>query len=248
MFTNQKFDSRAYPERKKGENNVVVGIDVFSGCNRCRDFRVCRTCWYSGMDRQGAVPGISGFICSFPNYRTKSECLIGQLTTDLRELRNHESDRRGNLLSAEILCSEITTSNRINRYMETADSSIGSKGASILKSQSHIKGLPGGPKLNNKSLYLAWNWSDTYPSSQGSGATGLYQRRNSGLETIAVAFLALWVFGMVSSYTFAGFIHILLVAAIVVVLIRSIKIRRPLNQAQIRQQVSLAPKGFRPRR
>jgi Family of unknown function (DUF5670) len=47
------------------------------------------------------------------------------------------------------------------------------------------------------------------------------------LETIAVILLVLWLLGMVSSYTVGGFIHILLVVAIVVILIRIIQGRRP---------------------
>ena len=42
------------------------------------------------------------------------------------------------------------------------------------------------------------------------------------LYTIAVVLLVLWVFGLVSSYTMGGFIHILLVIAVVMVLIRLI--------------------------
>ncbi len=48
------------------------------------------------------------------------------------------------------------------------------------------------------------------------------------LETIAVVLLILWLLGMVSSYTVGGFIHILLVIAVVVILIRVIKGRKPL--------------------
>lgn len=46
------------------------------------------------------------------------------------------------------------------------------------------------------------------------------------LETIAVILLILWVLGLVSSYTIGGFIHILLVAAVVVILVRIIQGRR----------------------
>lgn len=46
------------------------------------------------------------------------------------------------------------------------------------------------------------------------------------LETIAVILIVLWVLGLVSSYTVGGFIHILLVIAIVVILIRVIQGRR----------------------
>lgn len=43
------------------------------------------------------------------------------------------------------------------------------------------------------------------------------------LETIAIVLLILWALGMVTSYTIGGFIHILLVIAIVVILIRVIR-------------------------
>jgi Family of unknown function (DUF5670) len=48
------------------------------------------------------------------------------------------------------------------------------------------------------------------------------------LETIAVILIIFWLLGYVSSYTMGGFIHILLVVAIVVILIRVIQGRRPL--------------------
>jgi hypothetical protein len=47
------------------------------------------------------------------------------------------------------------------------------------------------------------------------------------LWTIAVLLLVFWLLGMVSSYTLGGFIHILLVLAIVTVLIRLIQGRSP---------------------
>jgi uncharacterized protein DUF5670 len=48
------------------------------------------------------------------------------------------------------------------------------------------------------------------------------------LETIAIILVILWLLGMVSSYTLGGFIHILLVIAVVVVIIRIIRGRNPL--------------------
>lgn len=48
------------------------------------------------------------------------------------------------------------------------------------------------------------------------------------LYTIAVVLIILWLLGLVTSYTLGGFIHILLVVAIVVVLLRVISGRRPL--------------------
>lgn len=48
------------------------------------------------------------------------------------------------------------------------------------------------------------------------------------LWTIAVILLVLWALGLVSSYTMGGFIHILLVVAVIVVIIRVIQGRKPL--------------------
>ena len=43
------------------------------------------------------------------------------------------------------------------------------------------------------------------------------------LQTIAIILIILWLLGMVTSYTIGGFIHILLVIAIVMILIRLIQ-------------------------
>jgi hypothetical protein len=48
------------------------------------------------------------------------------------------------------------------------------------------------------------------------------------LYTIAVVLLVLWLVGLVSAYTVGGLIHILLVIAIVMVLLRVISGRKPL--------------------
>ncbi|MBU0718910.1 MAG: lmo0937 family membrane protein [Planctomycetes bacterium] len=48
------------------------------------------------------------------------------------------------------------------------------------------------------------------------------------LETLVVILLVLWLLGLVSSYTMGGFIHLLLVVAVVVVLLRVIRGRRVL--------------------
>jgi hypothetical protein len=47
------------------------------------------------------------------------------------------------------------------------------------------------------------------------------------LWTIAVILVVLWALGLVSSYTMGGFLHILIVLAIVVILINVIQGRRP---------------------
>lgn len=47
------------------------------------------------------------------------------------------------------------------------------------------------------------------------------------LETIAVILIVLWLLGFVTAHTMGGFIHVLLVIAVVVVLLRIIRGRRP---------------------
>ena len=49
------------------------------------------------------------------------------------------------------------------------------------------------------------------------------------LETIAIILIIFWLLGLVSSYTMGGFIHILLVVAVVVILVRVLQGRRPLG-------------------
>ena len=46
------------------------------------------------------------------------------------------------------------------------------------------------------------------------------------LETIAIILIVLWVLGLVSSYTMGGLIHILLVIAVIILLVRLIQGRR----------------------
>ena len=46
------------------------------------------------------------------------------------------------------------------------------------------------------------------------------------LQTIAVILIILWLLGLVTSYTVGGFIHILLLVAIIIVLVRVIQGRR----------------------
>jgi len=46
------------------------------------------------------------------------------------------------------------------------------------------------------------------------------------LWTLAVILLLMWLLGMITSYTMSGFVHILLVVALVVVLVRVIQGRR----------------------
>ena len=48
------------------------------------------------------------------------------------------------------------------------------------------------------------------------------------LETIAILLILLWALGLVSSYTLGGFIHLLLVVAVIVIVLRIIRGRRVL--------------------
>ena len=49
------------------------------------------------------------------------------------------------------------------------------------------------------------------------------------LWTVFVVLLVLWLLGIVSAYTFGGFIHVLLVLAVAVVLMRVIQGQRPID-------------------
>jgi len=49
------------------------------------------------------------------------------------------------------------------------------------------------------------------------------------LWTVAVILVLMWLIGMVTSYTIGGLIHVLLVVALIVVLVRVIQGRRPIT-------------------
>jgi hypothetical protein len=49
------------------------------------------------------------------------------------------------------------------------------------------------------------------------------------LETIAIILLALWLLGLITGYTISGFVHILLVLAIILFLIRIIRGENPVK-------------------
>ena len=74
-----------------------------------------------------------------------------------------------------------------------------------------IKSLPAGPDLRRP---------EANPNP--------IERRIEMLWTIAVILIVLWALGLVSSYTMGGFIHILLVIAVIVILINVIQGRRVL--------------------
>jgi Family of unknown function (DUF5670) len=49
------------------------------------------------------------------------------------------------------------------------------------------------------------------------------------LETIAIVLVILWLLGLVSSYTMGGFIHVLLVVALIMILVRVISGNKPIS-------------------
>lgn len=58
------------------------------------------------------------------------------------------------------------------------------------------------------------------------GRTAVY-REDFMIWAIAMVLIVLWLLGLVSAYTMGGFIHILLVVAIIMILVRLIEGRRP---------------------
>lgn len=59
-------------------------------------------------------------------------------------------------------------------------------------------------------------------------AADLHSQGEFMLQTIAIVLLILWLLGFVSSYTIGGFIHILLVVALVMILVNFIQGRKSL--------------------
>jgi uncharacterized membrane protein YtjA (UPF0391 family) len=80
-------------------------------------------------------------------------------------------------------------------------------------------------------VVTAPGWTTGYAEN---GVSSRFTRATSSaweagmLWTIFVILLVLWLLGMVSNYTMGGFIHILLVVALAIILIRVIQGRRPI--------------------
>jgi len=86
-----------------------------------------------------------------------------------------------------------------------------------------------GAHRENISLYVRWRTERS--GDHGDNPTtpdAKHERIITMLYTIAVVLLILWLLGLVTSYTIGGFIHVLLVIAIVVVLLRVISGRKPI--------------------
>ena len=112
-----------------------------------------------------------------------------------------------------------------------------SKSGKILTSRDHAL-LPGDSRrasthtaeyIQLRPIYVGWRTErrggqeHDGPLLRASIAPG----RSDMLYTIAVVLILLWALGLVSSYTIGGFIHVLLVIAIVVILLRLISGRNP---------------------
>jgi hypothetical protein len=80
------------------------------------------------------------------------------------------------------------------------------------------------PNLSRAFCFAAWVRQDQ--TRAVAKADGSEEKSMDLLWTLAVILLILWLLGLVTSYTLGGFIHILLVVAIIVVLIRVIQGRR----------------------
>ena|SRR6266568_3151686 len=68
----------------------------------------------------------------------------------------------------------------------------------------------------------------SYANLRGTGVADSPHEEEAMLWTICVILVIMWLLGMVSSYTLGGFLHLLLVLAIAVVLIRIIQGQRPI--------------------
>jgi len=75
-------------------------------------------------------------------------------------------------------------------------------------------------------MSVAHSVPDCFCTNENFGTRGRQKEEDEMLWTIFVILLVLWLLGVVSSYTVGGFIHILLVLALVVLLINIIGGRR----------------------
>jgi hypothetical protein len=73
-------------------------------------------------------------------------------------------------------------------------------------------------------IQIRFTWvSITSKAACGSAGCFYLAQEEEMLETIAVVLILLWLLGLVSSYTLGGFIHILLVVAVILVLLRLVR-------------------------
>jgi hypothetical protein len=82
-------------------------------------------------------------------------------------------------------------------------------------------------KMKRNGMVVAQSTAIAFVPTKTLGVVDKRRRKNEMLWTIFVILLVLWLLGMVSGYAVSGFIHILLVIALVVLLINVIGGRRP---------------------
>ncbi len=87
-----------------------------------------------------------------------------------------------------------------------------------------------GPSATYIAVVSAGNWSrrDEAIARVRIRSSRSFFRNFVMLMTIVAILVVLWIFGMVSAYTMGGLIHLLLVVAVIVVLVRVIQGRRPI--------------------
>ena len=81
-------------------------------------------------------------------------------------------------------------------------------------------------RLAKTPMNLAINRSGTTIAKQPLGSIHLFEEETTMLWTVFVILLVLWLVGLVSSYTMGGFIHLLLVLAVVVLILNLVTGRR----------------------
>jgi hypothetical protein len=94
--------------------------------------------------------------------------------------------------------------------------------------------IPQRPKLLQKEspfISIHANCAFSFPPSagkQGKARMAWFKQREESamLETLAIVLIILWLLGMISSYTLGGFVHVLLVVAVIMIIVRLIQGRR----------------------
>ena len=87
---------------------------------------------------------------------------------------------------------------------------------------------PIGKSLTSDAGLPAWRWEASARIPEAASLPRQTKGEKKMLWTIAVILLVLWALGLVTSYTVGGYIHILLVVAVIVAVIRLIQGRRVL--------------------
>jgi hypothetical protein len=119
--------------------------------------------------------------------------------------------------------SEAAEALSANEKLEPADGDL--TGSTLEVRKATLKSLPSAVSTSD---VPPWQKRGTNPALRPGARHPPQDRRETlMLWTVFVVLLVLWLLGMVSSYTLGGFIHILLVVAVAVVLIRVIQGRRP---------------------